>query len=152
MAPKTARPRPAAPSNSPVRRARATGAAPGARRELPTLTAPTAIAIVESSGNVFADLGLPDPAERMAKAVLSRIVHDRVRELVWTQRAAATALGIATSDMSDVMRGKLARFSQERLERMLNALDLDVVIHVGPRPAWKARADVTVTRVTKFTR
>lgn len=108
------------------------------------------IPVETSTGNVFADLGLPDAAERMAKAMLSRILQDQVRELGWTQRVAATALGIATSDMSDLMRGKLARFSQERLERMLNALDLDVVIHVGPKPVWKAAADVTVTRVRSF--
>jgi hypothetical protein len=42
------------------------------------------------------------------------------------------------------MRGKLARFSQERLERFLNALDMDVQIRVRPRAAGKKQADVTV--------
>ena len=42
------------------------------------------------------------------------------------------------------MRGKLARFSQERLERFLSALDMDVQIRVRPRAAGKKQADVTV--------
>jgi hypothetical protein len=42
------------------------------------------------------------------------------------------------------MRGKLARFSQERLERFLNALDMDVQIRVRPRAVGKKQADVTV--------
>ena len=48
-------------------------------------------------------------------------------------------LAIAPPDVSDLMRGKLARFSQERLERFLNALDMDVQIRVRPRAAGKAR-------------
>ena len=48
------------------------------------------------------------------------------------------------------MRGKLARFSQERLERFLNALGMDVHIRVGPRAAGKKRANVTVDLVAAF--
>ncbi|ODS59374.1 MAG: hypothetical protein ABS36_00070 [Acidobacteria bacterium SCN 69-37] len=44
-------------------------------------------------------------------------------------------------------RGKLARFGQERLERFLNALDMDVQIRVRPRAAGKKQADVTVESV-----
>jgi predicted XRE-type DNA-binding protein len=147
MPTKPARPRPVAEAESPKRRA------VHAARIAPVAAAQgEEVAVTASSGNVFDDLGLPDAAGRLAKAVLSRIIQERVAELGWTQRAAATSLNIAASDMSDLMRGKLARFSQERLERFLNALDLDVVIHVGPRPAWKDRAGVTVMRVGRFSR
>jgi len=54
--------------------------------------------------------------------------------------------------VSDLLRGKLARFSQERLARFLNALDMDVVIQIGPRRAWKEEASVTVERVASFSR
>ena len=67
-----------------------------------------------------------------------------------TQRRAADVLGIAPPDVSDLMRGKLARFSQERLERFLNALDMDVHIRVGPRAAGKKQANVTVELVAVF--
>jgi predicted XRE-type DNA-binding protein len=108
------------------------------------------IAIEPSSGNVFEDLGLPHPAERLAKAELARVIRAIVSEKGWTQRRAATALGIAPPDVSDLMRGKLGRFSQERLERFLNALDMDVHIQVGPRRPGKRRATVTVELVGAF--
>lgn len=108
------------------------------------------IEIEPSSGNVFEDLGLPHPVERLAKAELARVIRTIVSEKGWTQRRAAKALGIAPPDMSDLMRGKLVRFSQERLERFLNALDMDVHIQVGPRRTGKKRATVTVELVGAF--
>jgi predicted XRE-type DNA-binding protein len=108
------------------------------------------IEIEVGSGNVFKDLGLPDAGERLAKAELARVIRKIVKERNWTQRRAAEVLGIAPPDVSDLMRGKLARFSQERLERLLNALDMDVHIQVGPRAAGKKHASVTVELVAAF--
>src|ERR1700680_2493115 len=102
------------------------------------------IAIDVSSGNVFEDLGLPNAGDRLAKAELARVIRGIIKEKNWTQREAADVLGIAAPDVSDLMRGKLARFSQERLERLLNALDMDVDIHVRPRAKGKRYASVTV--------
>lgn len=48
------------------------------------------------------------------------------------------------------MRRKLVRFGQDRLERFLNALDMDVHIRVGPRAAGKNQANVTVELVAAF--
>jgi predicted XRE-type DNA-binding protein len=107
-----------------------------------------AIPIEESSGNVFADLGLPDADARLAKAELARAIRQVVQHREWTQKHAASVLGIAAPDVSDLMRGKLARFSQERLERFLNALDMDIEIRVRPRRTGKSRATVTVELVT----
>jgi predicted XRE-type DNA-binding protein len=108
------------------------------------------IAIEASSGNVFQDLGLPDAGERLAKAELARVIRGIIKEKNWTQRRAAEVLEIAAPDVSDLMRGKLARFGQERLERFLNALDLDVHIQVGPRAAGKKHASTTVQLVASF--
>ena len=105
------------------------------------------VEIHSSSGNVFEDLGLPHPAERLAKAELARLVRKIIADRSWTQRRAAKALGIAPSDMSDLVRGKLARFSQERLARFLNALGMDITIQVSPRRMGKTRAAVTVELV-----
>ncbi|MDQ6717693.1 MAG: XRE family transcriptional regulator [Gemmatimonadota bacterium] len=102
------------------------------------------IEIEHGSGNVFEDLGFPDAAERLAKAELARLVRNIIREKSWTQAHAAGVLGIAASDMSDLVRGKLDRFSQERIARFLNSLDMDVRIQVAPRRAGKKRADITV--------
>ena len=108
------------------------------------------IAIEASSGNVFEDLGLPDAGERLAKAGLARVIRRIVKDKHWTQRRAADVLGVAPPDVSDLMRGKLARFSQERLERFLNALGMDVHIRVGPRAAGKKQASTTVELVATF--
>ncbi len=102
------------------------------------------IKIEAGSGNVFQDLGFPDASDRLAKAELARVIRQIVKGKGWTQRRAADVLAIAPPDVSDLMRGKLARFSQERLERFLNALDMDVQIRIGPRAAGKKRANVTV--------
>jgi len=114
---------------------------------------PEPITFEAGSGNVFADMGLPDAEDRLAKAELARIVRGIVRDRKaegWTQARAAKVLGIAAPDMSDLMRGKLARFSQERLEQFLTRLDMEVRIQVGPRPPWKERAEITVERVAAF--
>lgn len=108
------------------------------------------IEIEAGSGNVFQDLGLPDAGDRLAKAQLARVIRQIVKDKQWTQRRAADVLRIATSDISDLMRGKLTRFSQERLERFLNSLDMDVHIRVSPRAAGKKRASVTVELVAAF--
>ena len=104
----------------------------------------------DSSGNIFEDLGLPNPEERLAKAELARVIRTVIRDRGLTQAQAAEFLGVKQPDVSDLTRGKLARFSMERLERFLNALDMDVRIQVGPRPAWKEQAGVTVELVTSF--
>ncbi len=104
----------------------------------------------QSSGNVFEDLQLPEADARLAKAQLARIIRVVIQDRGWSQKNAAEVLGIAPPDMSDLMRGKLARFSEERLERFLNALDYDVRIQVGPKPSLKVHADVTVEFVQAF--
>ncbi len=112
------------------------------------------MAFHRGSGNVFADMGGPDADERLAKAELARIVRrvirGRIEEEDWTQARAAKALGIAAGDMSNLMRGKLTGFSQERLEHFLLRLDMEVRIQVAPRPAAKRHAEITVEQVAAF--
>lgn len=104
----------------------------------------------DSSGNVFEDMGMRDADERMAKAELARVIRSQIRERGLTQSDAAELLGVKQPDISDLTRGKLARFSMERLERFLNALDLEVRIQIGPRPAWKEHAGISVEVVGSF--
>jgi predicted XRE-type DNA-binding protein len=104
----------------------------------------------DSSGNIFEDMGMPDAEERLAKAELARVIRKVLRERDLTQAQAAALLGVKQPDVSDLVRGKLARFSMERLERFLNALDMDVRIQVAPKPVGKARATVSVELVPSF--
>jgi predicted XRE-type DNA-binding protein len=106
--------------------------------------------IHDSSGNVFEDMGMRDAEERLAKAELARLIRHEIRDRNLSQTEAATLLGIQQPDVSDLVRGKLSRFSMARLERFLNALDLEIRILVGPRPEGKARAGITVESVDSF--
>jgi predicted XRE-type DNA-binding protein len=108
------------------------------------------INVHDSTGNVFADMGMRDAEERLAKAELARVIRNEIRERGLTQSEAAEMLGVKQPDISDLTRGKLARFSMERLERFLNALDLEVRIQIGPRPAWKEHAGISVEVVGSF--
>lgn len=107
-------------------------------------------AIHDSTGNIFEDMGMRDAEERLAKAELVRVIRKTIEERGLTQSEAARILGTAQPDVSDLMRGKLSRFSMERLERFLNALDMEIRIQVGPRPSWKRRAGITVEVVGSF--
>src|ERR1700722_18822829 len=88
-----------------------------------------------SSGNVFADLELPDAEEMLAKAELAHWIAVLISAAKLTQAGAARQLGIDQPKVSALLRGKLDGFSTERLIRFLNALGQDVEIRVRPRPA-----------------
>jgi len=77
----------------------------------------------DSTGNVFADMEMADAETRLAKAELARAIRKALEERGLDQASAAELLGISQPDVSDLTVGKLARFSTERLERFLNALD-----------------------------
>jgi predicted XRE-type DNA-binding protein len=80
------------------------------------------IAVTRGSGNVFADLGLPNPEERLAKAQLASLIDDVIRERGLTQQEAAMLMGIDQPKVSHVLRGRLSGFSTQRLIDFLTAL------------------------------
>jgi predicted XRE-type DNA-binding protein len=94
--------------------------------------------IEPSSGNVFADLGLRDAEERLARCKLAQKVCDAIAERKLTQRAAAAVLGVDQPKVSALIRGKLDGFSTDRLFRFLNALGRDVEIVVRPKARHSA--------------
>jgi predicted XRE-type DNA-binding protein len=96
------------------------------------------VKIEESSGNVFADLGLKNPQELLAKAELVQRICDIIAERKLTQMRAAKLLDIDQPKVSALMRGRLDGFSTDRLFRFLNALGSDVEIVI--RPARRGQA------------
>ena len=88
--------------------------------------------VERSSGNVFADLGLPHPEELLAKADLAIAFSMEIKERGLTQVEAAELLVVSQPDISNIMRGRLSGYSIERLARLLNALGYDVEIRVRP--------------------
>ena len=94
----------------------------------------TVIETVEaSSGNVFADLGLPDPDERQLRVQLALRLNDLLKDEGLTQAAAAKRLGIAQPHVSELKHYKLGRFSSERLLHCITLMNRDVEIFIRPR-------------------
>ncbi len=101
--------------------------------------------VYHGSGNVFADLGLPDAEERLARAELARQILNIIARRRLTQAQAAELLGIDQPKVSALSRGKLSGFSMERLFHFLNALGRDVQITVKAKPRSRRQAHLKVT-------
>ena len=100
------------------------------------------VQVERSSGNVFADLGLPNPEEHLAKATIALAIARTIRERGLTQNQAGAILGLTQPKVSDLVRGRLDKFTIDRLMRYLCKLDYDVTIKFQPKP--KSRAEATI--------
>ena len=109
-----------------------------------TVSKGKARAIVRGSGNVFADLGLPDAEERRAKLRLAHALNTIVEEQRLTQAAAAAKIGLNQPKVSALRNYKLEGFSVERFMTLLNALDHDVEILIRKKPRSRAAARISV--------
>lgn len=101
-------------------------------------------AITRGSGNVFADLGLPDADERQTKLKLAYALNAIMEEDRLTQAAAAAKLGLNQPKVSALRNYKLEGFSVERLMTLLNALDQDIEIVIRKKPRSRATARISV--------
>jgi predicted XRE-type DNA-binding protein len=97
-----------------------------------------------SSGNVFADLGVPDPEEALAKAELAHKITILIRDRGLSQVQTAKLLGVDQPKVSALVRGRLAGFSLERLMRFLLLFGQDIKITVEASPRSRSRARVRV--------
>ena len=84
-----------------------------------------------NSGNIFKDLGLPNPEQRLLKAQLAGKISEAICKLNLTQTEAAEIIGIDQPKISLLVRGRLNGFSTDRLLEYLNKLGSDVEIKVG---------------------
>ena len=89
--------------------------------------------ITEGTSNVFADLGLPDAADRQTKTRLAVQVNALLKDRRIKQTDAATILRIPQSKVSALANYRLDQFSVEKLMSFLNLLDCDVEIVIRPR-------------------
>jgi predicted XRE-type DNA-binding protein len=69
----------------------------------------------DSSGNVFADMGMSNAEERLAKAELARVIRRAIRERDLVPDDVGRDLGLSAEDVADLLRGKLTHFSRIRL-------------------------------------
>jgi len=91
------------------------------------------IAFEESSGNVFADLGLDEAEELLTRAKLGHCVRMILVRKKLKQREIGKILGIKQPEVSNLMNGRYTLFSQERLFEFLNKLDRKVTVKVSRR-------------------
>jgi len=98
-----------------------------------------------SSGNIFKDLGISNPEERLAKAELAYQINTLIKERNLTQQQAAKLLGVDQPKVSLLYQGKLSGFSLERLFNFLNLLDQKITITITPQKRSNKKRGVTIT-------
>lgn len=80
------------------------------------------IEVTQSSGNIFADLGFPNPEEAEAKALISIQIERVIAQKGLTQTAAAQQMGLTEPKAADLIRGSLRSFTTDQLQHCLAAL------------------------------
>ena len=99
--------------------------------------------VEQGSGNIFADLNLPDAEDLLLKAEIVIELDRLISERRLTQTQAAKLMGIAQPDLSDLLRGDFRGYSLERLMRMLTVFGREVEIVVKPRAAGNHSGSIT---------
>lgn len=98
---------------------------------------------IVSSGNVFADLGVPNPEAELTKARLAEVVRRLIEANNLTQKEAAARMGTGQPKVSAIMGGKLTGFTADRLLEFIQRLECDVEITITQ--GQKRRGKVSVT-------
>ncbi|OGA98556.1 MAG: XRE family transcriptional regulator [Burkholderiales bacterium RIFCSPHIGHO2_12_FULL_69_20] len=93
------------------------------------------VAVQRGSGNVYADLGVPDADKLRIKTGLVIEIRKAMQGLGLTQQAAAQRMGITQPKVSDMMRGDFSNLSERKLMDCLNRLGYDIEIRVKPAAA-----------------
>lgn len=97
------------------------------------------------SGNVFADLGLKEADQLLARAQIGFYVFKILEERKLKQREIAGILGIAQPNVSHLMNGHFSRFTTDKLLDFLKRLDRKVTIEVSRRHRGEPYQEVTFT-------
>ena len=93
------------------------------------------IEIEMSSGNVFADVGLPDADKLKIKSGLVVEITKAVRNLGLSQEEAGRRMGLPQPKLSGLLRGDFSNVSERKLMDCLNRLGYDIEIKVRPATA-----------------
>ncbi len=90
------------------------------------------VEVKRSSGNVYADLGLPDAEKLKIKTGLVIEIRKAIRRIGLTQQEAAKRMGITQPKVSDMLRGDFSNLSERKLMDCLNRLGYDIEIKLKP--------------------
>lgn len=88
--------------------------------------------IEAGSGNVFADLGLPDAEKLKIKSGLTIEIAKAIRALGLTQAEAARRMRLTQPKVSALLQGEFSNFSERKLMDCLNRLGYDIEIRLRP--------------------
>lgn len=99
----------------------------------------------QSTGNVFADIGVPNADAALAKAEIARRINQIIAERGLTQSQAADILGVDQPRVSALSKGRLTLFSLEKMmlfvSKLGNRVDISIrpSLHAGIRVAKPSR-------------
>lgn len=95
--------------------------------------------IEAGSGNIFADLGLPEAGPHFLKAQIVAEIYRLATAAKLTQTQVGKRLGVSQPEVSRMFRGHFREYSIERLMEFVTSFDRDVEIVVRPhRKSGKA--------------
>jgi predicted XRE-type DNA-binding protein len=87
--------------------------------------------IMTKTGNVFADIGLPNPSEHEIKARIVLALNRTIEDLELSQTEIARMAGIAQPDLSKILRGSFRGFSLDRLFNIMLKLGITLKSAIG---------------------
>jgi predicted XRE-type DNA-binding protein len=99
----------------------------------------------ESSGNVFADLGLEDADELFTRGKIGIQVLRLLKQRDLKQREISQLLGIPQPEVSHLMKGEFQRFSEGKLLTFLKRLDTEITLHLRPRHGDDLKSETIIS-------
>ncbi|WP_071189271.1 XRE family transcriptional regulator [Trichormus sp. NMC-1] len=98
----------------------------------------------ESSGNVFADLGLSNADELFTRGKIGLQVLRLLKQRNLKQREISELLGIPQPEVSHLMKGEFQRFSEGKLLIFLKRLDTEITLHLRPHHPLNQSAETVI--------
>lgn len=86
-----------------------------------------------SCGNIFADIGLPNPEELLVKSQIVIKIKEEMEARNLTQKQAASIIEIPQPRLSKILRGQFLNISESKLLHCLNKLGFDIQIKVSKK-------------------
>ncbi|MSQ50989.1 MAG: XRE family transcriptional regulator [Betaproteobacteria bacterium] len=90
------------------------------------------VEVRRGSGNIYADLRLPDAKKLKVKTSLAIEIRKAMQRLNLTQQQAAKRMGITQPKVSDLLRGDFTNLSERKLMDCLTHMGYDIEIKVRP--------------------
>ena len=99
------------------------------------------------SGNIFADLGLPNPEECLLKSHLVHVLSVEIRKRNLTQQNAASLAGISQPELSRLTHGRFDGFSIDRLFSVVKSFGVNIEITISPSLAQGGQGHLRIREV-----